>query len=116
MFCVIFEFKIKVNSNEDIAVKMEKIPRKRSSNYTARERELLLNLIEKYINIIENKKTNSVFNKQKIECWEKIAKEFSALQTSGIRSGAQLKACYEQMKKIAKQHQAEDKVGFCNRM
>lgn len=91
---------------------MEKSQRKRSSNYTIRERELLLSLVEKYITIIENKKTNAVFNKQKILCWENVAKDFNALQTSGLRTGAQLKACYEQMKKIAKQHQAEDKVSF----
>lgn len=86
--------------------------RKRSCNYTPREKEVLLSLVGKYITIIENKKTNSIFNKKKKQYWEHIAKEFNALQTSGMRSGTQLKTCYEQMKKMAKQRQAEDKVGF----
>lgn len=86
--------------------------KKRASNYTLWEKELLISLVEKYIHIIENKKTNSIFNKQKAECWERLAKEFNAMQTSGLRSGEQLKSCFEQIKKHAKQHQAEEKVGI----
>lgn len=86
--------------------------RKRSSNYTMWEKELLISLVQKYIKIIENKKTNAVFNKQKSECWEKLAWEYNANQRSGQRTGLQLKSTYEQMKKLAKQHKAEDKVGI----
>lgn len=72
----------------------------------------MISLVEKYICIIENKKTNAVYNKQKTECWEQLATEFNSVQTAGFRSGDQIKACYEQIKKLAKQHQAEDKVHF----
>ncbi|CAG9769028.1 unnamed protein product [Ceutorhynchus assimilis] len=84
--------------------------KKRSANYTQREKESLISLVEKYLNVIENKKTNSVFNKQKNDCWEKLAWEYNSIQTTGSRTGQQLKCCYEQMKKIAKQHKSEDKV------
>ncbi|KAJ8929393.1 hypothetical protein NQ314_017925 [Rhamnusium bicolor] len=89
---------------------MERKDRKRSSNYTQRGKEILLSLVETYMNVIENKKTNAVYNKQKAECWEKLAWEYNSTQTSGLRTGVQLKSCYEQLKKIAKQHLTDDKV------
>lgn len=87
--------------------------KKRAANYTQREKEILVSLIEKYFKIVENKKTNAVFNKQKAECWEKLAKEFNSTQTTGLRTGAQLKATYEKMKQLAKQHKSEEKVCTC---
>ncbi|VEN41971.1 unnamed protein product [Callosobruchus maculatus] len=90
--------------------KVESDKRKRSANYTGREKELLISLVAKFKHIIENKKTNAVFNKQKADQWERIADEYNASQTSGLRNGLQLRSLYEQMKKIAKQHKAEDKV------
>lgn len=88
---------------------MEK-ERKRASNYTTREKEILISFVQNYITILENKKTNAVFNKEKLKCWEHLAREYNALQTTGIRTATQLRAAYEQMKKIAKQHKSEDKV------
>ncbi|CAH2002219.1 unnamed protein product [Acanthoscelides obtectus] len=35
--------------------------------------ETVISLVEKYRSIIENRKTNLVFNRQKNECWEKLA-------------------------------------------
>lgn len=83
---------------------------KRSANVTEREKEFLISLVQKNLHIIENKKTNAVYNKQKNECWEKLAWDFNANQTSGLRTGLQLRSTYEQMKKNAKQHKAQDKV------
>ncbi|CAG9765930.1 unnamed protein product [Ceutorhynchus assimilis] len=65
--------------------------KKKSANYTQREKELLISLVEKYLN-------------------EKLAWEYNSIQTTGSRTGQQLKCCYEEMKKIAKQHKSEDKV------
>ncbi|CAH2009246.1 unnamed protein product [Acanthoscelides obtectus] len=56
--------------------------------------------------------TNFIFNKQKNECWEKLAWEYNSIQTTGLRTGQQLKSWYEQMKKIAKQHKSEDKMNL----
>lgn len=87
-----------------------KMDKKRSANFTQREREILVSLVEKYFKIIENKKTNAVYNNQKAECWEKLAWEFNSTQTTGLRTGAQLKSTYEKMKQLAKQHKSEEKV------
>ncbi|CAH2008874.1 unnamed protein product [Acanthoscelides obtectus] len=38
--------------------------------------ETIISFVEKYRSIIEDKKTNLVFNKQKNECWEKLAGVF----------------------------------------
>lgn len=84
--------------------------RKRSANFTEHEKEVLVTLVQKYFDIIENKKTNAVFNKKKLECWEKLACEYNSTSTSGLRTGVQLKSAYEQFKKTAKQHKAQDKV------
>lgn len=38
------------------------------------EKEVLLELVEKHVEIIENKRTNAVFNKEKQEAWKNIGK------------------------------------------
>ncbi|CAH1099108.1 unnamed protein product [Psylliodes chrysocephalus] len=83
---------------------------KRCANFTSREKDILLSLVQKYFKCLENKKNNAVFNKQKQECWEKLAWEFNSSQTSGFRTGMQLKSLYEQMKKLAKQHKSDEKL------
>jgi hypothetical protein len=87
---------------------------KRLPNFSSREKETLISLVKKHFHIVENKKTNAVFNKKKNEYWEKVANEYNALQTTGPRTAGQLKSSYEQMKKKAKQHKADDKVGHLN--
>jgi len=42
--------------------------RKRNVNFSATEEELLVELVKKYQNIIENKKTDMVMWKEKEEC------------------------------------------------
>lgn len=46
--------------------------RKRSPNFTATERNLLVDLAVKYQKVIENKITDAVNNKQKEEAWKAI--------------------------------------------
>jgi hypothetical protein len=87
--------------------------RKRSKNFTEREKENLIEIVSDNVKILENKKTNSVFNKMKQECWNtKIANAYNSTQTSGVRTGEQLKSLYEQMKKCAKNNKSNDKVKF----
>lgn len=45
--------------------------RKRATNFTLAEKEIFLELIKQFLNIIENKKTDAVNQKQKDSCWEK---------------------------------------------
>ncbi|KAL4084520.1 hypothetical protein QTP88_027470 [Uroleucon formosanum] len=52
--------------------------RKRNVNFSAAEEELLVELVKKYQNIVENKKTDMVMWKEKEECWRKISEEFNS--------------------------------------
>lgn len=85
--------------------------RERGKNYTDKEKEDLINIVSKYVNIVENKRTDIRTIKEKNVAWEKIVKEFCVLSQTGERSVAQLKMLYEGLKKKAKR----DKVrkGIC---
>lgn len=52
--------------------------RKRSTNFTNNDKCVLINIVAKYKQVIENKKTDSVTAKEKGETWEKIALEFNS--------------------------------------
>ncbi|XP_072380988.1 uncharacterized protein [Diabrotica undecimpunctata] len=84
--------------------------RERSKNYLEEEKENLISIIEKYKHVIENKKTDSVWSKQKNAAWEKIATEYNSISKTGIRNGIQLKLLYEGLKKRVKKLKADDKV------
>lgn len=74
--------------------------RKRGANYNADEKNLLLNLIFTRKNIIENKKTDMVNNKEKQNAWEQITKSFNAgLPNSEPRTVESLKKFYDNVKK-----------------
>ncbi|CAG9840797.1 unnamed protein product [Diabrotica balteata] len=88
---------------------MEK-KRERSKNYLEEEKENLISIIEKYKHIIENKKTDSVWSKQKNATWEKIATEYNSISKTGIRNIKQLKLLYEALHKRVKKLKADDKV------
>lgn len=67
---------------------MEHLSKKRvrSSNFTPNEKVLLINIIARYKNVIENKKTDSVTTQEKMNVWAKITKEFNASSTNCPRS------------------------------
>ena len=50
---------------------------KRSSNFSAKEETILLSLVKQYITILENKKTDSNINKNKLECWKQIENQIA---------------------------------------
>ncbi|CAG9763448.1 unnamed protein product [Ceutorhynchus assimilis] len=82
--------------------------KKRAPNYANNEKEYLLNLIEKYKNIIENKKTDGVSVKEKKETWEKICQEFNSASPSlHYRPMESLKKTYEKMKEEIRKKTAE---------
>lgn len=51
----------------------------RSANTTTAEREVILQLVQKYKDIIENKRTDAVTSLHKEKVWQKIASEFNAI-------------------------------------
>jgi len=77
--------------------------RKRSAAFLVSEKLLLLDIIEKHFNIIENKRTDSISNKVKKSEWDVVSFEFNASNTAlPNRTAESLKTLWENLKKSAK--------------
>uniref|UniRef100_A0A6P7GMB6 Regulatory protein zeste n=1 Tax=Diabrotica virgifera virgifera TaxID=50390 RepID=A0A6P7GMB6_DIAVI len=84
----------------------KKEPRK---NYTEREKCLLLDIIEKYKHIIENKTTNAAWTNEKNAAWEKVTLEFNASSDSP-RTAKQLTTAYLNLKRVTRQNIANENI------
>ncbi|PSN36916.1 hypothetical protein C0J52_13912 [Blattella germanica] len=84
--------------------------KKRSPNWIASEKHILISLIEKYHSDIENNRTDSMNMRQKCTAWEKLAAEFNALTPHSYRSVSNLKLAWENMKKAAKKESANARM------
>ena len=82
---------------------------KRGRNFTERDKFKLLEIIEEFKEIIENKKTGAVFAKDKLTAWAAIAVKFN-LTAVEPRTGQQLRALYDGIKRKVKKDVADDKV------
>lgn len=84
--------------------------RNRSANYTTGEKELLLSLVSKYKDIIENKKTDGVSLNEKIKTWDDITREFNGQAPNSIyRSVESLKKFYDNQKKTLRKRVGEER-------
>jgi len=84
------------------------IKKKRGKNFTPREEEILVNLVQDFKGIIENKKSDSVTWKDKERAWNQIANLFAA--TSGTaRESKALRDKYDAMKRHSKIELAAEK-------
>jgi Skp family chaperone for outer membrane proteins len=63
----------------------------RVPNASSGDREILLQLVDKFKEIIENKKTDGISNNQKERAWQQLTIEFNAL-VSQKRETKQLKS------------------------
>ena len=54
-------------------------PGKRAANLTAPERQLIVDLVAKYSQVLENKQTDSVTNAEKDAVWQQLGSEFNAV-------------------------------------
>lgn len=86
----------------------DKKKRFKGKNFTETEKECLLKLILVHKEIVENKKTDSSTVNLKIEAWRKIAKQFNAFQTTGMRDVRNLKMCYDNLKMRARKEKNDD--------
>lgn len=84
--------------------------RKRCKNFTEKEKLLLLKVVKQYVDIIDNKKTDSVTVKAKKRAWADLTNKFNAVSETGWRNEKQLHALYDNLKKIAKKNTSNDKV------
>jgi Myb/SANT-like DNA-binding domain len=87
----------------------EKGKRSRGQNYTTEDKALLVDLVFKYKNIIENKQTDGVNSIKKTEAWKKICEEFNSVSLV-TRDYMSLKNCYEGVKKTTKKDASKDKI------
>ncbi len=85
--------------------------KKRSANFSDQEVLLLCNLVTKYSDSIESKKTDALTWKDKNQAWEKLAAEFNIKNTKSgvIRTMHNLKTKYEGVKKDLRKKVAKNK-------
>ncbi|CAG9759613.1 unnamed protein product [Ceutorhynchus assimilis] len=81
----------------------------RATNFSAREENVLINLVRKYKNAIECKKSDTDNNRIKAEAWQKIYTEFNSILGDPHRTAKVLKNKYENIKKRAEQKFADNK-------
>jgi hypothetical protein len=72
----------------------------------------LLEIVDEFIEVVENKKTDATTCEVKRNAWDTITFKYNALASIGARTSKQLKALYDIMKKKkARQNISSDKVG-----
>lgn len=81
----------------------------RGKNFTDNERDVVLETIEKYKNIVENKKTDTESIRIKNAAWNEITDEFNSLLPTN-RTPSQLKVFYENHKVKLKRELAEQGI------
>ncbi|KAF0747691.1 fibrinogen silencer-binding protein-like [Aphis craccivora] len=84
----------------------KELKRKRNVNFNKREEEFLVELVRKYQQVIENKKTDSIMWKDKEACWVKLTAEFNSLGLLVPRTVAQLQLKYKNLKKVVRKKSA----------
>ena len=80
--------------------------RKRNVNFCKTEEELLVELVKKYEQVIENKKTDAVMWKEKESCWTELAAEFNSVGLLVPRTVVQLQLKYKNLKKVVRKKSA----------
>lgn len=83
---------------------------KRCNNFSDSETRVIIELVDKYKDIIECKKTDTEVNRKKIAIWKSIEKEFNSLSGQTFRDAKALRNKYENLKKRAKKKAADNKA------
>ncbi|XP_047541824.1 uncharacterized protein LOC125074541 [Vanessa atalanta] len=81
----------------------------RGPNFSSNEKEILVHLVTKYKDLIENKKTDAVTTAIKNEGWKKLAEEFNCLSSFYVRNVEQLKTCWDNIKRTTRKDKAATK-------
>lgn len=86
---------------------MESQKRKRNINFSKAEEELLVELVVKRREIIENKKTDAVMWKEKEASWKELTTEFNCIGLLVPRTSEQLQLKYKNLKKVVRKKNAK---------
>lgn len=90
---------------------MEEIVKEgRSVNFTANEIFTLIDIVKKYKDTIECKKTDSITWREKDECWTKITDELNSRCGETYRKKKSVKTKYEDLKKNLKKKLSKNKI------
>ncbi|KAK4878081.1 hypothetical protein RN001_010587 [Aquatica leii] len=81
---------------------------KRATNFSFKEEEILLSLVNNRKSILECKKTDVLSSKEKDKAWHELEKEYNA-NSSTHRDAITLRRKYENMKKRSKKKYADEK-------
>lgn len=76
--------------------------KKRAINFSSDERRILVELVLKYRESIENKCTDATSNSAKMKGWIRLAEEFNTISTYCHRKHPELKRCWENIKRQTK--------------
>ncbi|KAJ8726085.1 hypothetical protein PYW07_000783 [Mythimna separata] len=76
--------------------------KQRTANFTNYEKALLTELVMKYKDIVENKRTDATSNVQKAAGWKRLTKEFNRLSSNINRTPRNIKICWENIKRATK--------------
>lgn len=102
--CVVF-----LNSFQSTVNMENKVKRERAINFTSNEIRILIYIVLKYVNAIENKQTHSVSWKEKDTRWISVAEEFNSLSGSIHRTAKVLRLKYDVIKRNLKKKSARNK-------
>ncbi|TGZ46658.1 hypothetical protein DBV15_12769 [Temnothorax longispinosus] len=87
------------------------VQRKRAQNFSEKEKLILTEIVLKYKNIIENKRTDGVTSKDKEKCWKVIENNYNSTSSSTeFRSAEVLKSCWENLKKKTRKFFADERI------
>ncbi|KAF5284409.1 hypothetical protein FQA39_LY17084 [Lamprigera yunnana] len=73
----------------------------KGKNFTAFDKNFLVDLVQSKISIIENKKSDIINSEQKARAWDEIQKSYNGFQQTGFRTAKQIKEVYEVVKRNA---------------
>ncbi|XP_026744132.1 fibrinogen silencer-binding protein-like [Trichoplusia ni] len=82
------------------------LKRERGSNFTRVESDTLIQLVLKYKNVLENKKSDAATWAEKEQCWQKIETNFNSISSVRFRSAKALKIKYDGIKRDTRKKSA----------
>lgn len=88
---------------------MEKSNKKRSTNFSSKEENILISLVKKFKDQIECKRSDTNTNKIKLNAWKRVTNEFNSISGENYRHLEVLRNKYDNLKKRSKQKFADEK-------
>lgn len=78
----------------------------RGPNFSVNEKEILIHLVSKHKDVVENKKTDAVTTACKNKGWKQLTEEFNSISSFCVRNSDQLKTCWDNIKRTTRKEKA----------